>query len=88
MGAVDVLDCGEGEGNRRHDEDEDDAQTNAGVVPNSGGDDGDRALFHRRRRRNDDGSRGSTRKNVIFSNILWTNSEYPNLLKNMFIWSL
>ncbi len=31
--------------------------------------------------------RGSTRKNVIFSNILWTNSEYPNLLKNMFIWS-
>jgi len=32
--------------------------------------------------------RGSTRKNVIFSNSLWTNSEYPNLLKNMFIWSL
>ena len=33
-------------------------------------------------------SRGSTRKNVIFSNSLWTNSEYPNLLKNMFLWSL
>ena len=32
--------------------------------------------------------RGSTRENVIFSNSLWTNSEYPNLLKNMFIWSL
>jgi len=32
--------------------------------------------------------RGSTRENVIFSNRLWTNSEYPNVLKNMFIWSL
>ncbi len=32
--------------------------------------------------------RGSTRKNVIFSNILWTNSKYLNLLKNMFICSL
>ena len=32
--------------------------------------------------------RGSTRKNSIFSNSLWINSEYPNLLKNMFIWSL
>ncbi len=32
--------------------------------------------------------RGSTRENVIFSNSLWTNSEYPNILKNMFIWSL
>jgi hypothetical protein len=32
--------------------------------------------------------RGSTRKNAIFSNSLWINSEYPNLLKNMFIWSL
>jgi hypothetical protein len=32
--------------------------------------------------------RGSTGKNVSFSNILWTNSEYPYLLKNMFIWSL
>jgi hypothetical protein len=29
-----------------------------------------------------------TRKNAIFSNSLWINSEYPNLLKNMFIWSL
>jgi len=34
------------------------------------------------------GDRGCTRENVIFSNSLWTNSEYPNLLKNMFIWSL
>ena len=32
--------------------------------------------------------RGSTRKNVIFSNSLWTNSEYPNSLKSMSIWSL
>jgi hypothetical protein len=32
--------------------------------------------------------RGSTRENVIFSNSLWTNSEYPNLLKSMSIWSL
>jgi hypothetical protein len=32
--------------------------------------------------------RGSTRKNTFFSNSLWINSEYPNLLKNMFIWSL
>jgi len=30
-------------------------------------------------------SRGSTRENVIFSNSLWTNSEYPNLLKIMFM---
>ena len=30
-------------------------------------------------------SRGSTRKNAIFSNSLWINSEYPNLLKNMFM---
>ena len=29
--------------------------------------------------------RGSTRKNVIFSNSLWTNSEYPISLKNMSI---
>ena len=45
-------------GNRRHDEDGDDAKTNVGVVPNSGGggggDNGDRTLFHRRRHRNDD----------------------------------
>ena len=33
-------------------------------------------------------SRGSTRKNVIFSNSLWTNSEYPISLKSMSIWSL
>ena len=32
--------------------------------------------------------RGSTRKNAIFSNSLWTNSEYPNSLKSMSIWSL
>jgi hypothetical protein len=35
-----------------------------------------------------DDDRGSTRKNVIFSNSLWTNSEYPNSLKSMSIWSL
>jgi hypothetical protein len=29
--------------------------------------------------------RGSTRKNAIFSNSLWTNSEYPNSLKSMSI---
>jgi hypothetical protein len=29
--------------------------------------------------------RGSTRKNVIFSNSLWTNSEYPISLKYMSI---
>ncbi len=34
------------------------------------------------------GGRGSTRKNVIFSNSLWTNSDYPNSLKSMSIWSL
>ncbi len=43
-----ALDCGEGGGNRHHDEDNDnnDAQTNVGVVPNGSGgsDDGDRAL--------------------------------------------
>ena len=33
-------------------------------------------------------SRGSTRKNVIFSNSLWTSSEYPISLKTMSIWSL
>jgi hypothetical protein len=38
--------------------------------------------------KSNDNGRGSTRKNVIFSNSLWTNSEYPNLLKNMFILSL
>ncbi len=32
--------------------------------------------------------RGSARKNVIFSNSLWTNSEYPISLKSMSIWSL
>ena len=31
-----------------------------------------------------DPGRGSTRENVIFSNSLWTNSEYPNLLKNIY----
>ncbi len=30
-------------------------------------------------------NRGSTRKNVIFSNSLWTNSEYPISLKSMSI---
>ena len=30
----------------------------------------------------------STRKNVIFSKSLWTNSEYPISLKSMWIWSL
>ncbi len=57
MGAVDALDCGEG-GDRRHDEDNDDAQTNVGVVPNGGGgvgNDCDRAFFHRRRRRDGNG---------------------------------
>ena len=39
-------------------------------------------------RRSTSSTRGSTPKNVIFSNSLWTNSEYPNSLKNMFIWSL
>ena len=34
------------------------------------------------------GGRGFTRKNVIFSNSLWTNSEYPISLKSMSIWSL
>ncbi len=29
--------------------------------------------------------RGSTKKNIIFSNSLWTNSEYPNSLKYMSI---
>ncbi len=33
-------------------------------------------------------SRGSTRKNAICLKCLWTNSEYPNLLKSMLIWSL
>jgi len=31
---------------------------------------------------------GPQEKNVIFSIRLWTNSEHPNLLNNMFIWSL
>ena len=35
-----------------------------------------------------DNSRGSIRKNVIFSNSLWTNPENPNLLKSMSIWSM
>jgi len=30
-------------------------------------------------------NRGSIRKNIIFSNSLWTNSEYPNLLKSISI---
>ncbi len=36
----------------------------------------------------DGGDRGSTRKNVIFSNSFLTNSEYPISLKSMSIWSL
>jgi hypothetical protein len=31
---------------------------------------------------------GPHEKMSFFSKSLWTNSEYPNLLKNMFIWSL
>ncbi len=36
-------------------------------------------------RRMADSVRGSTRKNVIFSNSLWTNSEYPISLKSISI---
>ena len=47
-------------GNRRHDkyDDDNDAQTNVGVIPNGsggGGNDGDCALTHRQRRCDDDG---------------------------------